>query len=549
MSSFGLSEQRPARTTAAPKAGPTPAPVQQPGKAVPRLSPSPVPPPAVASKPVPPKAPAAPDAQSLDAFDQAAMDAAVQALLEEANQANTPAPARARHLAPVVHEAIQKAVREAVTAAAARMGVSAEATPRAGVFPEELSRTLREGVQTALHDGMAELVRELRPAPPEEAPGRLSPEEVASAIGAGLKDTLAQTFNEVAERMAAAWTREKTLMDQAGEALARQAAEVIRASQAVTAAVETLQQSVAASPAGARTGAKVEPFPAAKARALRAIPAPRISKPELDALEALDGPGLRMRSDERVRAVLESERPLAGYAFEDFLVGPANAFTLTVAKAVVEHPGGDYSPLFVHGGVGLGKTHLVNAIGNALVNHDPDCRVAYVSASRFARRAAEAVRDLGVDAFREHYLQWDVLIVDDVQFLAGRADAQEEFMHVFDSLQHEARQLIIAGRTALDQRAGLEESLVSRFTGGIAANLEPPEWETRMAILRHLALKAQAQIPDEILAVIAGRIPDDTRKMAGSLRKVIAFARLVGHDISEELVAEILSHLGVSEAA
>jgi len=151
--------------------------------------------------------------------------------------------------------------------------------------------------------------------------------------------------------------------------------------------------------------------------------------------------------------------------------------------------------------------------------------------------------------FAENYCHWDVLILDDIQFLGGRVEAQEEFFHIFNVLRQEGRQIIIASDKAPDRLGLLEKRLISRFASGIVAALKAPEWETRMQILRHWVAEAKIAVPDEILSLIAMRVPNDIRKMTGSLRKVVAFAKLVGSSISCELAGEILNHLGVDEAA
>ncbi len=175
--------------------------------------------------------------------------------------------------------------------------------------------------------------------------------------------------------------------------------------------------------------------------------------------------------------------------------------------------------------------------------------MGYVSASQFARRLAEATRDDAIDDFRDNYCHWDVLILDDIQFLGGRVEAQEEFFHIFNVLQQQNRQIIIAADKPPDRLGLLEQRLVSRFASGIVAQLKAPEMESRTKILRQAVAEAQAKTPEEVLSLIAMRVAHDVRKMTGCLRKVIAFARLVGQDMNCELADEILNHLGAEEAA
>lgn len=253
-------------------------------------------------------------------------------------------------------------------------------------------------------------------------------------------------------------------------------------------------------------------------------------------------------SDKEVWKALESEQPLETLTFENFFPGSVNAFTFKLSKAVAENPGLEYNPYFLYGNVGIGKTHLISAIGNEILKKHPKMRVGYVSASHFSRRLAEALKEGALDLFRENYCHWDVLILDDIQFMGGKVEAQEEFFHVFNVLHQSKRQIIIASDKAPDRLGMLEQRLVSRFSSGIVAELKSPEWETRMQILRNQVKEAGVPVPDEVLGLIAMRVPNDVRKMMGSLKKIIAFAKLVGQNITCEMADEILSHLGVVAA-
>jgi chromosomal replication initiator protein len=257
----------------------------------------------------------------------------------------------------------------------------------------------------------------------------------------------------------------------------------------------------------------------------------------------------QQEADQQVYDALDSDQPQETFTFNNFVCGKANAFTFKVGQAVAAKPGGDYNPFFLFGSVGLGKTHLISAIGNAINEKNPALRVGYVSASHFSRRLSEAARLNSLDAFRENYCCWEVLILDDIQFLAGRVEAQEEFFHIFNTLHRAGRQIIIASDKAPDRLGLLEKRLVSRFASGIVAELKAPEWEARVEILRQYAQRQRAQIPDEILHLVAMRVPKDIRKMTGSLRKIIAYSELVGQEISCESANEILSHLAEEQAA
>jgi chromosomal replication initiator protein DnaA len=260
-------------------------------------------------------------------------------------------------------------------------------------------------------------------------------------------------------------------------------------------------------------------------------------------------------SDSRVREELDSERPLHTLTFQNFFSGESNAFVVNLAKAAAAAPGGEYNPLFLYGAVGLGKTHLVSAIGNDILartaqdKKHPPARVGYLSASHFARRLAAAAADNSLELFRDNYCHWDVLILDDIQFLGGRVDAQEEFFHIFNVLLQSGRQIIIAGDKPPDKLGMLEQRLISRFASGIVVEVKAPEWETRMKILRHITQGAKTKVTDDILSLIALRVDNDIRKMIGALRKIIAYARLQGDTITMEEAQNILSHLNAHEAA
>ena len=260
-----------------------------------------------------------------------------------------------------------------------------------------------------------------------------------------------------------------------------------------------------------------------------------------------EAPSLGPKGDAAVKAQLDTGAPLGGYSFDTFFSGEANSVTVELAKAVAESPGQEYNPLFLCGDVGLGKTHLVNAIGNYLAENSPEVRVGYTSAGRFADHVAKAMRQQMTEAFRDAYSQWDVLILDDVQFLGGHVEAQEEFFHLFNTLHQGGRQVIIAGDRAPQKLGLLEERLVSRFEGGMVAHLLPPEWETRMEILRHHA-NTKKKVPEEVLAMVAIKYPSDVRRLIGCLQKVVAYADLEGGKVTCELANRILMELAVEAA-
>jgi chromosomal replication initiator protein len=239
----------------------------------------------------------------------------------------------------------------------------------------------------------------------------------------------------------------------------------------------------------------------------------------------------------------EEDLPIPEYTFDSFVVGTANAFTYAVAESVSDTPGAEYNPLFIYGDVGLGKTHLLNAIGISILRVRPNAKVSYLSSSAFGSKLVDAIQRHELDAFRERYSDREVLIIDDIQFLAGRERAQEEFFNIFNDLYNNQKQIVIAGDKEPDALDNLEKRLVSRFAGGIVSGLKPPEWDMRLEILQRELARANATVPDEVLTLIATQVTDDIRKLSGSLKKVIAFCQLSRQKVTVDLAQEILGHL------
>ncbi len=229
------------------------------------------------------------------------------------------------------------------------------------------------------------------------------------------------------------------------------------------------------------------------------------------------------------------------YIFDSFVVGPGNRLAHAASMAVAENPAGAYNPLFVYGGVGLGKTHLLNAIGH-------DCqaqglRVVYVSSEEFTNDLIEAIRSRTTDALREKYRTADVLLMDDIQFIAGKERTQEEFFHTFNTLHGTGKQIVVSSDRAPKAMSTLEERLCSRFEWGLIADIQPPDLETRIAILRSKAASCDAAVPDEILDLIASRIQSNVRELEGALNRVLALARLTHQPLTPEATEAALSNL------
>ena len=214
------------------------------------------------------------------------------------------------------------------------------------------------------------------------------------------------------------------------------------------------------------------------------------------------------------------------YNFDTFIVGPFNELAHAASLAVTKTPGSVYNPLFIYGGVGLGKTHLLQAIGNVIAKEFPQKKIKYVSSERFTSGVVSAIRNKNVDAFRASYRVSDVLIIDDVQFLAGKDKTQEELFHTFNTLYEHGKQIIFSSDRPPKAIPALEERLRSRFEGGMIADISAPDFETRMAILKSKAQDANIEIPDAVCEYIVSHIQRNIRELEGALNRVLAFYRL-----------------------
>jgi chromosomal replication initiator protein len=229
------------------------------------------------------------------------------------------------------------------------------------------------------------------------------------------------------------------------------------------------------------------------------------------------------------------------YTFESFVVGPSNRLAAAAAQAVAENPARAYNPLFLYGGVGLGKTHLLYAIGNACASSG--LSILYVSSEEFTNDLINAIRNHTTDAFRDRYRRIDVLLIDDIQFIAGKESTQEEFFHTFNTLHGQDKQLIISSDRPPKALVTLEERLRSRFEWGLTADIQAPDFETRLAILRSKADRISRQIPLDYLEIIARRVQSNIRELEGALNRVFAFSDLSGLPLSAELVESALADL------
>lgn len=231
------------------------------------------------------------------------------------------------------------------------------------------------------------------------------------------------------------------------------------------------------------------------------------------------------------------------YTFDTFIVGPSNQFAHAACRAVAEAPSLSYNPLFIYGGVGLGKTHLMHAIGQYVVQHGSGLRLTYISSERFMNEMINAVRYDRILEFRERYRSVDVLLVDDIQFVAGKEGTQNEFFHTFNALYDSQKQIILSSDRPPHEIPRLEERLRSRFEWGLIADVQPPNLETKVAILRKKADTEAIPLPDNVAMYIASRIKSNIRELEGSLIRLLAYASLTGRTISVELAQEVLRNV------
>jgi chromosomal replication initiator protein len=234
-------------------------------------------------------------------------------------------------------------------------------------------------------------------------------------------------------------------------------------------------------------------------------------------------------------------RPNPRYTFETFVVGESNRFAFAAAQAVAGKPGQAWNPLFFHGDSGLGKTHLLHAIAHAIPLARPGARVAIVSSERYTNDFVDALSKNTMQEFRRKYRECGALLVDDVQFFAGRDKTAEEFFHTFNALHEQGVQIVLSSDRSPKELKGLEERLITRFEWGMRVSVEPPEFETRAAILKKKAESERIDLPDEVAALLATHIKSNVRELEGALMRLAAFASLKGEPVSVALARDVLS--------
>ncbi len=229
--------------------------------------------------------------------------------------------------------------------------------------------------------------------------------------------------------------------------------------------------------------------------------------------------------------------------FDTFVVGANNNFAYAAALGVSQHPGKSYNPLFLYGGVGLGKTHLLHAIGHYVCGTRKTARVAYVSSEKFTNEYIDAIQNNQIAKFRKKYRQTDVLLIDDIQFLAGKERIQEEFFHTFNALHEAHKQIVLTCDRPASEIANLEQRLVSRFEWGLVTDLQPPDVEMRLAILQKKATMMGVELPPEVMEFLANRIRMNIRRLEGALIRVASYAALTGKRVTVEVVETLLREI------
>ncbi|MEW6332318.1 MAG: chromosomal replication initiator protein DnaA, partial [Pseudomonadota bacterium] len=251
----------------------------------------------------------------------------------------------------------------------------------------------------------------------------------------------------------------------------------------------------------------------------------------------------------RVEAVMPTKTPsIIGrlnpeFTFETHVEGKSNQLARAAARQVGENPGGAYNPLFIYGGVGLGKTHLMHAAGNLMLKHRPDANIAYVHSERFVADMVKAFQHNAINEFKKLYRNLDALLIDDIQFFVGKERSQEELFHTFNALQEARRQVIITADRFPKELTGVEERLISRFGSGLIVSIEPPELETRVAILIKKAKQEGVDLPEDVAFFVAKRARSNVRELEGALRRILASAFFTGRAIDIALVSESLKDL------
>ncbi|MFT4173097.1 MAG: chromosomal replication initiator protein DnaA, partial [Rhodocyclaceae bacterium] len=265
--------------------------------------------------------------------------------------------------------------------------------------------------------------------------------------------------------------------------------------------------------------------------------------PSASASPTAEEPAPAMAAPAVLTPARDKSRLNGDFTFNTLVTGRANDLARAAAMQVAENPGTSYNPLFVYGGVGLGKTHLIQAIGNEVQRHNPRAVVRYVHAEDYVSDVVRAYQQKGFDAFKRYYRSLDLLLIDDIQFIRNKERTQEEFFHAFNALVEARKQIVITCDTYPKDIQGLEDRLISRFDWGLTVQIEPPELEMRVAILKKKAEVDGLELSDDVAFLIAKHLRSNVRELEGALKKVVAYARFHGRTISLELAREALRDL------
>ena len=231
------------------------------------------------------------------------------------------------------------------------------------------------------------------------------------------------------------------------------------------------------------------------------------------------------------------------YTFDSFVIGPSNRFAHAASMAVSESPAKAYNPLFIYGGVGLGKTHLMHAIGQGAIHKSPKSKVLYISSEEFTNQLISAIQNRSTQKFREKYRSLDILLIDDIQFIAGKESTQEEFFHTFNALYDAHKQIVVTSDRPPKEIQALEERLISRFAWGLVTDIQPPDFETRIAIIKKKSEKEAIVLPEDVFYFLAEKVKTNISELEGALIRVVAYAKLIGKEASLALANEVLKDM------
>ena len=231
------------------------------------------------------------------------------------------------------------------------------------------------------------------------------------------------------------------------------------------------------------------------------------------------------------------------YTFDSFVVGKSNQFAYAVCQGVTKNPGSLHNPVFIYGGVGLGKTHLIQAIGHEILKNDPKVKIAYLSSETFTNEFIDSLREKKTDDFRKKYRKIDLLLIDDVQFFAKKEQTQEEFFHTFNELFQQKKQIVLTSDTSPDKIPDVDERLASRFAMGVVVDIQQPDLETRTAILMNCAKKSMVAVPEDVIMYLAQGVTSNIRALEGAFNSVLAFAGIMNKPIDKDLVDQVLKNM------